>query len=249
MASVDPVFSRHCLAALMAMLAAAPLSAAEHRIDVGFGAFTPRDLEIQVGDTVRWVGIGGLHNVVADDGSFTSGPPVPAPWSFSRTFNEPGIVGYYCAPHGAPGGVGMSGRVRVVGGTPPAFRINEGLNGAWHNPLTPGQGWFVDVAPELDQLFFAAWFTWNTAGGDHDWFTAQGRFEGDRAVVPLVRTRGGRFDASDPVTFEAAGEAEFIFESCDRAQLRYRVDATGRQGEVPLHRLTPVPARCEQAQE
>ena len=224
--------------------------AAEHEVLVQDFSFQPTQLEIQAGDTVTWRATQGGHNVVADNGSFTSGPPRTAPWTFSHTFHDEGEFGYFCAPHGGAGGVGMAGRIVVLAASaPPAFRINDGLNGIWHNPATPGQGWFFDVAPELNQLFFAAWFTWTNEAGRHDWFTAQGSYEGDRAIVPLVRTHGGRFDANDPVTFEAAGEAEFVFESCSRAELRYRVDETGDEGVIPLERLTPAPERCEAAQE
>lgn len=221
--------------------------AADHQVRIVNFAFLPGALTVQAGDTVTWVSEAGTHNVFADNGSFTSGPPTPAPWTYSRTFHEPGEYGYYCPPHGAPG-QGMFGRIVVEAGQP-TFRINEGLNGIWHNPATSGQGWFFDVAPTLDQLFFAAWFTWTPAGGQHDWFTAQGRYEGNRAIVPLVRTRGGRFNANDPVTVEAAGEAEFVFESCSRAELRYRVDETGAVGVIPLERITPVPASCGAAQQ
>ncbi len=237
------------VASLLSLLPLATVLAAEHEIRVVNFSFQPEILTIQAGDTVTWVAEDGGHNVVADDGSYTSGPPRPAPWSFSQDFDAPGEFRYFCAPHGGPGGQGMSGRIIVeAGATQPSFRINDGLNGVWHNPATPGQGWFFDIAPELDQLLFAAWFTWTPQGGQHDWFTAQGSYDGDRAIVPLVRTRGGRFDADDPPTFEAAGEAEFVFESCTRAELRYRVDENGEQGVIPLERLTPAPERCEAAQ-
>lgn len=232
------------------LVAASAQAAVEHQVDVRDFQFQPAQLQIEVGDTVIWNVAQGLHNVLADDGSFTSGPPRAAPWTFSQVFDQPGEYRYFCVPHGAAGGVGMSGRIVVVAADPePAFRINEGLNGAWFNPDTAGQGWLFDFAPALDQFFFAAWFTWDLDGGQHDWFTAQGRYDGNRAVGPLVRTRGGRFDAGDPVTVEAAGEVEIEFESCTRAQLQYRVDETGEEGLIPLQRITPVPARCEEAQD
>jgi plastocyanin len=224
-------------------------SAADREVQVSSFQFQPAVLTITAGDTVIWRANEGGHNVVADDGSFGSGPPGVSPWTFSRVFPVAGTYRYYCAPHGGPGGLGMSGRIVVEPAGPPPFQINVGLSGAWFNPDTGGQGWFFDIAPAADQLFFAAWFTWDLAGGDHDWFTAQGRYEGDRAIVPLVRARGGRFDAGDPVTVEAAGEINIRFESCTRAEMHYRVDETGRTGVIPLFRLTPAPASCEQAQQ
>ena len=46
-----------------------------HTVDVVNFAFQPDPLTIRVGDTVTWVRQAGFHNVVADDGSFTSGRP------------------------------------------------------------------------------------------------------------------------------------------------------------------------------
>ncbi|MCB0075113.1 MAG: hypothetical protein KDE20_26825, partial [Caldilineaceae bacterium] len=56
-------------------------------------------------------------NVVADDGSFTSGPPGSAWTTYTETFAAVGDYPYYCALHGGPGGSGMSGRVLVREGT------------------------------------------------------------------------------------------------------------------------------------
>ena len=44
---------------------------------------------------------------------------------------------------------------------PPGFQINAGLNDAWYNPLTDGQGFFVTVYPDR-QLVFLSWFTYDT---------------------------------------------------------------------------------------
>jgi plastocyanin len=41
--------------------------------------FTPSTLTIEVGDTVKWTNVSGTHNVLADNGSFTSGSPAPSP--------------------------------------------------------------------------------------------------------------------------------------------------------------------------
>ena len=75
--------------------------------------FTPSTLTIEVGDTVKWTNVSGTHNVLADDGSFTSGSPDPAPWDFVHVFNTEGSFPYYCEPHGGPGGVDMSGVITV----------------------------------------------------------------------------------------------------------------------------------------
>jgi plastocyanin len=87
--------------------------------------FSPAVRAVRVGDTVTWRNTGGLHNVVADDGSFRcatgcdgvgggNGAPSSTAWSFSRTFTTLGNVNYYCEVHGAPGGRGMAGTIQVV---------------------------------------------------------------------------------------------------------------------------------------
>ena len=95
-------------------------------VTVGPGnSFSPADVTIQAGDSVRWVSAGGSHNVAADDGSFTSGAPGSG-WNFTRAFPAAGTFPYYCEVHGAPGGLGMSGSVTVQaggGGVPGALRF------------------------------------------------------------------------------------------------------------------------------
>jgi len=101
--------------------------AADHAITVtSFSTFSPDDLTINVGDRVTWTYAGGVqHNVVADDNSFRcakgcddqpggNGNLSGDAWSATRTFNSPGSIRYYCALHGAPGGVGMAGIIRVA---------------------------------------------------------------------------------------------------------------------------------------
>ncbi len=104
--------------------------------------FTPADLTINVGDTVRWENQGGgFHNVVADDGSFTNGPASTFAWTYVRVFTSVGNFRYYCAIHGAPGGVGMSGIIRVISSTgindnavqPDRFLVEQN----YPNPFNP----------------------------------------------------------------------------------------------------------------
>ncbi len=100
---------------LLLVIAPIPLiSQTLHIVQVSNYAFTPSDLTVTVGDTVRWENKGGLHSVVADDGSFTSGAPSSSAWTYDKVFTTIGNYQYYCAIHGAPGGVGMSGIIRVI---------------------------------------------------------------------------------------------------------------------------------------
>jgi len=95
------------------LLTAINYSQTTHDVTVQNFSFSPQSLTINVGDAVRWTNISGTHNVLADDGSFTSGNPAPATWEYTFTFTAAGSNPYYCEPHGGPGGSGMSGVIVV----------------------------------------------------------------------------------------------------------------------------------------
>ena len=75
--------------------------------------FSPKQLQISVGQTVTWTNNGQtIHTVTADDNSFDSGN-FDSGKSFTHTFAKPGRYPYYCQLHGGPGGIGMAGLVIV----------------------------------------------------------------------------------------------------------------------------------------
>lgn len=84
-------------------------------------AFSPKTLEVKVGETVTWVNKDSvLHTVSADDpnqwGTPGSGDDT-AQWmksgaTWNHTFMEPGTYQYYCKPH-ASGSMGH--RMGMVG--------------------------------------------------------------------------------------------------------------------------------------
>ncbi len=77
-------------------------------------AFTPSKITISPGDTVKWINTSkGLHNVIADDESFSSGDPSMDEWTYIYVFINEGVNHYYCSIHGNKGGVGMSGIIMV----------------------------------------------------------------------------------------------------------------------------------------
>ena len=87
--------------------------AADQTVNITGLAFSPRNVTIQVGDTVTWVNNNqGAHNVVANNGSFRSGEPEDQ-FTFSHTFTTAGSFGYHCQPHQA---LGMTGTVTVEAG-------------------------------------------------------------------------------------------------------------------------------------
>jgi plastocyanin len=101
------------LLATIAVLRVAPAHAATVNVTVADNVFQPASVTIAAGDTVVWTQPGSrVHNVTADDGSFSSGN-LAAGGTFSRVFASAGTFRYYCSIHGAPGGIGMSGVVVV----------------------------------------------------------------------------------------------------------------------------------------
>ena len=217
--------------------------AANHQVMlVDHVGFVPDELNIQAGDTVTWTNSTGTeHNVVADDNSFRNA--LGTAWTFSHTFTEAGEDRYYCMSHGARNGVGMAGKV-IVAAAASTFNINEGVQGSWLNNATQGQGVFFDVVPSLNNLFAMAWFTWTQTPGQYDWLTAVGSYAGNTAQMNLFRSRGGRFNASNPVTNTPAGTATVTFTSCTAATVTYNITDPPSTGSFPLQRLLPANAVC-----
>jgi halocyanin-like protein len=75
----------------------------------GFG---PAAVRVSSGATVvwEWNGLGSSHNVVEEDGTFESELVMEEGHTFSQTFEESGVVHYYCTPHRT---MGMKGVVVV----------------------------------------------------------------------------------------------------------------------------------------
>lgn len=138
------------------------------------------------------------------------------------------------------------------------FQINAGLNDAWYNAATNGQGFFVTVYPDSQQMF-VAWFTFDTQRPDpgvmanlgepgHRWRTAFGPYAGDSAALDIELTSGGVFNEAEPMpTQEADGTMDITWSDCENAVLSYDIPSAGVQGDIPITRiaLDNVP-RCEQ---
>lgn len=82
-------------------------------VDIGDNTFNQKEISIPVGGSVMWMSSGQKpHTVTADDGSFTS-ETLKTGDMYTHVFDKPGIYPYYCKFHGAAGGQGMSGVVKV----------------------------------------------------------------------------------------------------------------------------------------
>lgn len=118
-----------------------PVFSATHDVTVSSNVFTPANIQIEAGDTIRWTNIGGGHNVRAQDGSFRcaqgceseggSGDASAVLWVSEVTFRKVGFTSYICEPHV---GFGMTGSVTVV---EPTTSIVHQLNATISNGFSP----------------------------------------------------------------------------------------------------------------
>ncbi len=220
-------------------------------VTVSNSVFTPNNLEIKVGDTVIWTNNNGIHDVVADDNSFSSGPPSTS-FVFAKTFNSVGEILYYCTVHSDPGldiNAFMNGRINVTAvdvGPEPTFEINQGIAGSWFFPETTGSGFLIDVRP-ADQFIFAAWFTHDVTDTDRPesdtgtrWYTVAGGYAGNTAVLDMFETTGGLFDSPQAVSTTAVGSVTFEFADCSNGEVSYEfTDREELAGTFPIQRAVP----------
>ena len=81
-----------------------------------FHKFRPEVVNINPGDTVRWIWRNGTHTVTSgnpntgEQSGLFSSPLRTAPYQFSYTFNAAGTFDYFCVPHRE---MGMYGTVNV----------------------------------------------------------------------------------------------------------------------------------------
>lgn len=86
--------------------------AEENTVEVIDNEFDPEEIEISAGESVTWIWVdtAELHNVVAEDQSFSSGSPTAEPdTEFTHEFDEAGTYEYICQVHGTE----MTGTVTV----------------------------------------------------------------------------------------------------------------------------------------
>jgi len=129
--------------------------------------------------------------------------------------------------------------------------LNPGLNDAWYEPETSGQGILLTVLPDSETVFLA-WFTYDTELpaedatahlGDpgHRWLTAQGPYSEGQAVLDIAITSGGLFD--DPAEVRRTdppgsdGTITLTFDDCYSGTVEYDISAVNRQGSIPIQRI------------
>jgi hypothetical protein len=128
------------------------------------------------------------------------------------------------------------------------FGINAGLNDAWFNHETPGQGFFITVFPNRKQMFVAM-FTYDIERPDdsvtaflgepgHRWFTAFGDYDGTGAVLNIEITSGGIFDSPEPEPSQKIdGTLTIEFTDCASGFITYDIPSLGLMRTIPIRRL------------
>lgn len=132
------------------------------------------------------------------------------------------------------------------------LQINAGLNDAWYNRATDGQGFLIVVYPVIKRMF-VAWYTFDTerppenvtanlGEPGHRWLTAQGPFDGDKASLTVFVTEGGVFDAAlPPAITDLSGDGTMTIEfaDCTEGLISYEITSLDISGEIPIERITP----------
>jgi hypothetical protein len=133
----------------------------------------------------------------------------------------------------------------------PLSKMNAGLNDAWYDPETDGQGFFITVFPDLGKVSLA-WFTYDTelppddatanlGNSGHRWLTAVGPIEGNQAIMEIEMTSGGLFDTSTEVqrTEPPGSDGTIIltFNSCYSGTVYYDIPSINKKGYVPIQRV------------
>lgn len=102
---------------------------ADYTVNVQSNFFDPADLTIETGQSVKWVNLGGFHNVNGSQATypsnpegFSSGAASSDAWEYIFTFNLPGIYDYQCDPHV---GFGMIGTVIVEDPAGPEYPLYD----------------------------------------------------------------------------------------------------------------------------
>lgn len=251
--------STRWFASVIITIAALPVAAANHIVDVGGGfglAFEPSRIFIQTGDTVTFRNLGGFHNVVSDaarfrcangcdgDGAGGNGNASTQTWTATRTFNQVGDYDIYCEPHGSPG-IGMAGVITVEQA---AASLSSAYTGTWYDPAQSGHGFFIEVLP--GNLLLAYWFTFSPEG-QQAWFGGVGAIVGNAAMVPTTQSTGARFIPNfNPaqVLRSPWGNLNFSFTDCSNGRVDFDSVAGFGSGSMILKRLTtPAGIECATA--
>jgi plastocyanin len=189
-------------------------------VSIAVSAYVPASIDVLVGDTVRWSNDSiRAHTVSADDGTWSSAH-IASNESFSRRFDAPGAVAYYCQLHvfmrgvvnverilldaprepGAPGrAYALHGRAALPPDTPVTIEADAGAGFQPVAQATVGaDGSFAaDVVPQTSATYRAV------SGSDAS--PAEQLLVLDRKLDATGRTRGHRVTVTATVTPASPG--------------------------------------------
>jgi archaellum component FlaF (FlaF/FlaG flagellin family) len=134
---------------------------------------------------------------------------------------------------------------------PHLFTLNLGLNDAWYENGTDGQGFWITVFPDLGKVALA-WLTYDTVLpsanaqanlGDpgHRWMTATGKYIDNQAILRITITSAGIFDTpteierTDPPGSD--GEIILTFDNCSSGTVEYHIPSIDKLGTIPIKRV------------
>jgi hypothetical protein len=129
----------------------------------------------------------------------------------------------------------------------PLANINAGLNDAWFYPVTSGQGFLINVFPDIGYVSMS-WFTYDTerpaenvtanlGEPGHRWLNALGTYTGNQAVMNISIASGGLFDTPTEITEVNDGTITLTFTDCNSGTVEYDIPSIGRKGLVPIQRV------------
>lgn len=173
-----------------------------HEVQVLDNIFNPPTVNIEVGDTVRWINAvnnGNFHDVVSNDGLWTP-PQIAENWTFEFTFENEGSFNYFCTPHRSQG---MTGVVNVTdpnaGGS--GVDLQVGHNGNWWSGTTrDGEGAQVEISDAGGGVlvFVITVYSYAPAGGQI-FLIGVGTPDGESVNLEMFITEGGMWGADfDP---------------------------------------------------
>jgi hypothetical protein len=218
----------------------------------------PGDGRALLSFTANGDGGSGITGYTASCGALNqSGPssPITVSGLTNGTVYSCSVVATNAVGDSAP-----SAALSVMPMAPSSFQINAGLNDAWFNPATDGQGFFIMVFPEFG-LVSLAWFTYDTeapqpgvtanlGSAGHRWLTALGSIAGDEVIMDIDIPEGGLFDTVTEIqhTNPAGSDGTIIltFDNCNSGTVDYDIPSINRHGVVPIQRVvTDNVALCE----
>ena len=169
-------------------------------------------------------------------------------WTFSAPFEEIPLINYNGVDTVTDEFLVMTEIKETDDAENDGFLINSGLNDAWYDINTGGQGFYIVVYPEIE-VISVAWFTFDTerpddsvdamlGGPGQRWLTAQGNFAGNIANMDIFSTEGGVFDSAAPVPVSRQdGTMVIEFTDCTAGTVTYDIPSVGRQGVIAIQRV------------